>query len=488
MRQTPDGQVQEGEAIAHNAMGSPIEATVSEQKQATSVTLSTVAPDGKTDPSVGDDAEIPKTTGSASSVAGAAGPVDAGLIDSEMGPEERDELLPTRNAKKQIPGKEAFPADRPTPVEASAQKQGEAGRNLDLRSASIVQQQETALAGKEGNLKSEEIASELAGAKTQKGGNGQAQLTALAGQSASGQSRMVAGQGQQNLTGEAADAMEQAVKEAIKSQNQSGETTLTSESVETGKAAANSSVSSLALAGQVPAPRTENALGRRAEARLREAADAASTSAANASRALNAKSAAAVTAQNLFSAQALGQELASQVAVQGDANPAVGDLPMDRPGLSQLLTEAAFQPGTVHRPETPRMIAMQLAQAFVTKGERNIDVALNPEELGRVKMRVSTSEAGITVVIQAERPETNDLMRRHINELAEEFKQMGFENISFQFGGENAFGSQTGGGESNNSQAPGTSTGTIDDADAALVAEAQVQQLRLGSAGVDMRV
>ncbi|WP_157133072.1 flagellar hook-length control protein FliK [Roseobacter sp. SK209-2-6] len=299
---------------------------------------------------------------------------------------------------------------------------------------------------------------------------------------------MVAGQGQQNLTGEAADAMEQAVKEAIKSQNQSGETTLTSESVETGKAAANSSVSSLALAGQVPAPRTENALGRRAEARLREAADAASTSAANASRALNAKSAAAVTAQNLFSAQALGQELASQVAVQGDANPAVGDLPMDRPGLSQLLTEAAFQPGTVHRPETPRMIAMQLAQAFVTKGERNIDVALNPEELGRVKMRVSTSEAGITVVIQAERPETNDLMRRHINELAEEFKQMGFENISFQFGGENAFGSQTGGGESNNSQAPGTSTGTIDDADAALVAEAQVQQLRLGSAGVDMRV
>lgn len=230
--------------------------------------------------------------------------------------------------------------------------------------------------------------------------------------------------------------------------------------------------------------------GRRAQARASEAKEAArGTSATSGSVATASNSAAQVSAvQQAFVAQvqALGAE---QATTGGQAESSLmGGEHVDMPGLSQLLTEAVLQPGTVHRPETPRLVAVQLAEAFAAKGERNVDVALNPEELGRVKMRVSTSENGIAVLIQTERPETGDLMRRHISELAEEFRKMGFENISFEFSG--------GGASSNHSESEGggqpgsgkTSPENSGEMAAAPVAETAVQHLRFGNSGVDMRV
>jgi flagellar hook-length control protein FliK len=136
------------------------------------------------------------------------------------------------------------------------------------------------------------------------------------------------------------------------------------------------------------------------------------------------------------------------------------------------------------------MIATQLAEALAAKGERNMEVSLNPEELGRVKMRVSTSEAGIVMTIQTERPETGDLMRRHINELAEEFRRMGFQDISFEFSsGDSGFGGQA---EQSLADGSGSSVGIrgaeTEMAPAEEVADKQMQDLRLGTTGVDMRV
>ncbi|CUI01493.1 flagellar hook-length control protein FliK [Leisingera aquaemixtae] len=155
------------------------------------------------------------------------------------------------------------------------------------------------------------------------------------------------------------------------------------------------------------------------------------------------------------------------------------------PGLTQLLAEASFGTGTVHRPETPRMIAAQLAEAFAAKGEQKVEVSLNPQELGHVKMRVVASETGITMIIQTERPETADLMRRHIHELAEEFRRMGYEDISFEFSG-----GQTGGQSADDAGGGGASSGGTGPrgADAADGTEQVIQNLRLGETGVDMRV
>ncbi|WP_083096687.1 flagellar hook-length control protein FliK [Pseudophaeobacter leonis] len=252
----------------------------------------------------------------------------------------------------------------------------------------------------------------------------------------------------------------------------------------------------MAAAGQPRAGATVEP-GRRAQGRESEAREAqASTtgkgtgigSAAQAATVAKTAAAAQVSAvQQAFAAQALVAD-ASAAAAQGDALLMAAESGPEMPGLSQLLTEAVLQPGTVHRPETPRLIAAQLAQALVAKGERNVEVALNPEELGRVKMRVTTSDTGITVVIQTERPETGDLMRRHINELADEFRRMGFDNVSFEFSGGGASDGQASSDGDGQSAAGGSPLAQSDEMAAAPVADTPTQQLRMGNAGVDMRV
>lgn len=233
--------------------------------------------------------------------------------------------------------------------------------------------------------------------------------------------------------------------------------------------------------------------GRRALGRERESLDVqmSSTSSATSTQQSTGQATAAPqisAVQQAFVAQAMEADVAA-LGAHGDQSVLMGDFSVDSRGLSQILTEAALQPGTVHRPETPRQIGVQLATAFMAKGERNVDVALNPEELGRVKMRVSTSETGITMVIQTERPETADLMRRHINELADEFRKMGFDNISFEFSGE---GAAAGGdmGDSDTSAGSGSSGlgGSDEDLALAEAADTAMQKMNLGNAGVDMRL
>jgi flagellar hook-length control protein FliK len=221
------------------------------------------------------------------------------------------------------------------------------------------------------------------------------------------------------------------------------------------------------------------------------AAVAKASAAATGINAPNAVMASANAALSLAQTlQADTAKLSQSASLLADSLAGQTSLSAELPGLSQLLTEAVIQPGATHRVETPRMIATQLAEAFAAKGERNMEVSLNPEELGRVKMRVSTSEAGIVMTIQTERPETGDLMRRHINELAEEFRRMGFQDISFEFSsGDSGFGSQA---EQSLADGSGSSVGIrgaeTEMAPAEEVADKQMQDLRLGTTGVDMRV
>ena len=121
----------------------------------------------------------------------------------------------------------------------------------------------------------------------------------------------------------------------------------------------------------------------------------------------------------------------------------------DMIALPQMLTEASVRAGsnTVHRDGTPRLVAVQLAEAAM-QGKPKVDVILNPQELGNVTMRLSTTENGIAMLIRAERPETEELMRRHIHELEKEFKEMGFENIEFSFAGGGTEDARNGGGGS----------------------------------------
>ncbi|MCV6823062.1 MULTISPECIES: flagellar hook-length control protein FliK [Halocynthiibacter] len=85
------------------------------------------------------------------------------------------------------------------------------------------------------------------------------------------------------------------------------------------------------------------------------------------------------------------------------------------------------------RPETPRLIVQQLAQSFPHEPNRPIEIALSPEELGKVRLTLLPAEHGMMLSIVAERPETLDLMRRNIEMLSQGFQSLGYESTAFSF-------------------------------------------------------
>ncbi len=152
--------------------------------------------------------------------------------------------------------------------------------------------------------------------------------------------------------------------------------------------------------------------------------------------------------------------------------------------LPQMLTEASVRASSTHySTENPRLVGQQLAEAVVSHDGDQVEVALNPAELGKVNMRLTTTDVGVMIVIQAERPETEDLMRRHIDELMKEFKEMGFTDIGFEFssGGDTSQSHETGHG-------PDGSVDTGDDDDFERMPEELLAQLNIATDGLDIRI
>lgn len=102
----------------------------------------------------------------------------------------------------------------------------------------------------------------------------------------------------------------------------------------------------------------------------------------------------------------------------------------------EQVSAQTIQPNTVHRADLPPQTLRQIADILTQMPARPVEIALSPEELGRLRMTVRVSEGSIIVNMLAERPETLDLLRRHIDHLSEDFQSMGFENIAFSFAGE----------------------------------------------------
>jgi len=113
-------------------------------------------------------------------------------------------------------------------------------------------------------------------------------------------------------------------------------------------------------------------------------------------------------------------------AYSGPRAPAVYAL-----GLAQV--------GAAALPAQPHHVVMQIAAAIgrgASGADRVIDLVLSPEELGKVRLSLSQSDAGLSVSVLAERPETLDLLRRNIDLLAGEFLDIGYQSAEFSFGHE----------------------------------------------------
>ena len=120
-------------------------------------------------------------------------------------------------------------------------------------------------------------------------------------------------------------------------------------------------------------------------------------------------------------------------------------LPGERPAAeargspgAPALSEAA--PRGTSSPGTSAGAAQQIAEAVrqgQAQGRGAVEVALQPEDLGRVRLSFTVAEAGLTVTVQAERPETLEMLRRHIDLLGTDLRERGFGDVSFEFGRQN---------------------------------------------------
>jgi flagellar hook-length control protein FliK len=82
---------------------------------------------------------------------------------------------------------------------------------------------------------------------------------------------------------------------------------------------------------------------------------------------------------------------------------------------------------------TARHVAQQIAAEVTSAEDGRTDILLDPKELGRVRLSLQANDQTITLVILTERPETADLMRRHIDQLAQEFRTLGYQDVRFTF-------------------------------------------------------
>ncbi|WP_417806550.1 flagellar hook-length control protein FliK [Thioclava sp.] len=85
-------------------------------------------------------------------------------------------------------------------------------------------------------------------------------------------------------------------------------------------------------------------------------------------------------------------------------------------------------------PTMAQSVSRQIAATVVQMGDQPVEIALSPEELGKVRLVLHASEHGMVVTVQAERPETLDLMRRNIGMLAADMRDLGYSELSFNFG------------------------------------------------------
>ncbi|MGB8811943.1 MAG: flagellar hook-length control protein FliK, partial [Paracoccaceae bacterium] len=114
---------------------------------------------------------------------------------------------------------------------------------------------------------------------------------------------------------------------------------------------------------------------------------------------------------------------------------------------SLSLSQITASPVASDRTAVPTALVPALIDFSRDAGSGTLELSLAPEELGRLHMSLVQDGDMVRVTLVAERPETLDLMRRHADQLSQEFRQAGFSGASLSFG-------QWGAGGSNQQRPP----------------------------------
>ena len=108
--------------------------------------------------------------------------------------------------------------------------------------------------------------------------------------------------------------------------------------------------------------------------------------------------------------------------------------PLAVPTLSAHTGQTLTAP-TGPLPSVPVAQLAPLAVAIATDpGSGAVEVALSPDELGRLHMLISTEGDSLRIAMTVERPDTLDLLRRHSEQLLADLRQAGFGGATLSFG------------------------------------------------------
>lgn len=132
----------------------------------------------------------------------------------------------------------------------------------------------------------------------------------------------------------------------------------------------------------------------------------------------------------------LSSDLAPPTEVSDTDAPAESASRADIP--SPLATASAKPHMRQHRADPATQaadIARQIAPAIDRRADGVTEIRLDPVELGQLRMTVQATDATVTLTLQAERPETADLMRRHLDGLVTELRSLGYADVSIQLDG-----------------------------------------------------
>lgn len=125
-------------------------------------------------------------------------------------------------------------------------------------------------------------------------------------------------------------------------------------------------------------------------------------------------------------------------APPGDPAPPNGDIfgatPWAMHPLATALAPAGGSvPGAGPGAPTPAHMAQavfdQLTAHVSRDGSGRIAIALDPVELGRVEMVFQPRDGGLMLTLSVDRPETLDLIRRHIGQLQSDLQAMGLDRL-----------------------------------------------------------
>ncbi|RJE80895.1 flagellar hook-length control protein FliK [Paracoccus sp. JM45] len=165
---------------------------------------------------------------------------------------------------------------------------------------------------------------------------------------------------------------------------------------------------------------------------------------------------------------------------------AIASEPLARPDLPLNLNTTPERAIPVQTPQVstphndPRPVMQQVTSAMVTTREDTTEIALSPEELGRIRLVMSGPDRS-HITIWAERPETLDLVRRNADMLTQHLQEAGIDAQDLDF-------RQDSGGTWKNDMPDSTGHGDADITGPATTTQIQLAPTPVSDRRVDIRL